>query len=117
MVENEQDILARAFATLSSFQKNIDSETVPYSVEETYVREFHSVLDRLEAIGIDVSEFRIPSSEVKRVARGGSYITGERWYSDEKCVDKPYFLTKLGAILGYFEIITSEKPRKIGFSK
>ena len=114
MAENKQDILARAFMTLSALRKNVGEIT--YGVEEKYVREFHTVLDRLEAIGIDVSEFRVPISEVKKVARGGSYLTGETWYSDEKYVDKPYFLTKLDAILGYFEIITSEKPRRIGFS-
>ena len=32
-------------------------------------------------------------------------------------VNKTYFLTKIDAVLGYFEIIISEKPRKIGFSR
>ena len=38
-------------------------------------------------------------------------------HSEEKYVDKSFILMKLDAILGYFEIITSEKPRKIGFTK
>ncbi len=41
----------------------------------------------------------------------------ETSYSEEKYVERTYILTKLDAILGYFEIITSEKPRRIGFSK
>jgi len=116
MAENKQDELIRVYVTLKSLRENIGQMT-DYSVQETYVHEFHTVLDRLESIGIDVAEFRIPSSQVNRVARGGSYLTGETRYSDEKYVDKTFILTKLDAILGYFEIITSKEPRKIGFSK
>jgi len=118
MATNKQDILARAYAMLSSLRKNIDQITS--GVTETYVREFHTVLDRLEGIEIDVSEFRIPDSEVqpKITSRGRGGNGVERIsYSKEKYVEKAYILTKIDAILGYFEIITSEKPRRIGFSK
>ncbi len=89
-----------------------------YDILETYVHEFHTALDRLGNIGIDVSEFRIPDSAVKpRIT--ASWLEGEeshRSFSEEKYVDKPYFLTKVDAILAYFEIITSKKPKRIGFS-
>ncbi len=122
MVENEQDALARAFATLSSLRKHVGEITARYGVRETYVHEFHTVLDKLKGIGIDVSEFRIPDSEVKpgvtssvsdRSGSGGGHFI----YTAEKYVDKAFILTKLDAILGYFEIITSDKPRRIGFTK
>lgn len=113
MVENKQDILARAYATLSSLRKNIDRMTTSLA-PEIYVREFHTVLDRLEGIGIDVSEFHIPESLVK--PRVMSVSLEGTSYSEEKYVDKSFILTKLDAILAYFEIITSEKPRKLGFS-
>lgn len=115
MAKNNQDVLARAYATLKSLRTNIAEMTLTY-VEETYVNEFHIVLTGLQGIGIDVSEFRIPSSVVKpRIT--STHMGGGRSYSDEKYVDKAYILTKLDAILGYFEIITSEKPRGIGFKK
>jgi len=119
MTKDKQDKLARAYATLSSLRKNIEQMTT--LVPETYVNEFHSVLTKLEGIGIDVSEFWIPDSEVaprvttihsltfKNSPKGGAD------YSKEKYVNKSFILTKLDAILGYFEIITSEKPRKIGY--
>lgn len=96
-----------------------------YSVEETYVREFHTVLDKLEGIDIDVSDFRIPDSEVTPVDMSGPLVfdldSGSKitppHYSKEKYVGKSFILMKLDAILGYFEIITSEKPRSIGFRK
>ena len=112
MAEDKQDALVRAFATLSALRKNVDQIG---AISEKYVREFHTVLDRLESIGIDVSEFRIPHSEITPHVR--SVVGGVRHYSEEKYVDRAYMLTKMDAILGYFEIITSDKPRKIGFTK
>jgi len=114
MTKNSQDILARAYAMLSSLRKNIAEGTFRFGVGETYIREFHNVLDRLEGIEIEVSEFRIPDSEVyRRVAI--SSLEGDTY--TPKTVDRAFILTKLDAVLGYFEIITSEKPRKIGFTK
>jgi len=116
MTENKQDALVRAYTMLSSLRKNIAQIG---AVLEKYVREFHTVLDRLEGIGIDVSEFRIPDSEVQPRVTMTTYGGGgaEHSYSKEKYVDKSFILVKLDAILGYFEIITSEKPRRIGFTK
>ncbi len=118
MTKNQQDGLARAYAMLKSLRENI-KEMTTYNVLEAYVSEFHTVLDRLEAIGVDVAEFRIPDSAVKpRITV--SWMEGtisKKSYSEEKYVERSFILTKLDAILGYFEIITPEKPRKIGFSK
>ena len=123
MAKNQQDELARAYAMLKSLRSNI-GQMATNLVPETYFREFHTVLDRLEAIKIDVSDFRIQDSEVKPKitslptshSRGGggggeSYVSN----SKEKYVERSFILTKLDAILGYFEIITSEKPREMGF--
>ena len=117
MVENTQDELNRAYAMLSSLRKNVD-KMPDYKVLETYVSEFHTVLDRLQGMGVNVSEFRVPDSAVKPRITASWLEDGRSHhsYSYEKYVDKPFILTKLDAILGYFEIITSEKPRKIGFS-
>ena len=114
MATNKQDALARVYATLSSLRKNIDQMT-EYSVEEKFVREFHTVLDRLAGIEIDVSEFRIADSLVKPRVMSKSYKGIS--YSEEKYVQRSFILTKLDAILGYFEITLSEKPKRIGFVK
>jgi len=120
-MEKSQDELARAYATLSSLRKNID-EMTDYSVTETYVQEFHAVLDRLQGI-IDIAEFRIPDSVVKpkitdvpATSNIGGGRVGHVSYSEEKYVERLFILTKLDAILGYFEIITSEKPKRMGFT-
>jgi hypothetical protein len=112
-MEDKQDILARAYFTLSSLRKNVSQMVSP--VPEKYAREYHAVLDRLEGIGIDTSEFRIPDSEVTPRVRSFNTLTDETTYSKEKYCDLSFILTKLDAILGYLEIIMSEKPRSIGF--
>ncbi len=118
MTENKQDELARALATLSSLRENIGQMT-DCSVPEKYVHEFHTALDRLEGIRKEVSEFRIPDSALKPKPGASMYVEGKEIFSSKGdiCVERSFILTKLDAILGYFEIITSEKPRKIGFSK
>jgi len=113
MAKNSQDELARAYAMLSSLRKNVDKI---YDVTPEYVNVFHNVLDKLQGIGIDVSEFRIPDSEIKPRAASMNYLTGEAHYTQERYVDKAYFLIQLDTVLSYFEIITSEQPRKMGFS-
>ena len=119
MATNNQDIFTRAYTMLTTLRTNIDKMTA--LIPETYVHEFHVVLDKLESIGKDVAEFRIPDSEVKPKVTGVSPVSyiggggGHVSYSEEKYVERTYILTKIDAILGYFEIITSEKPKKTGF--
>jgi len=111
MKENGQDRLARAYAMLQALRNNI---TELASVREIYVREYHTALDMLESIGIDINDFRIPNSEVKPRIR--SISNRGPTYSEEKYVPKQLLLAKLDAILIYFNITLSEKPKKIGFS-
>ena len=121
MTKNKQDKLKRAHAMLSSLQNNIAQ--MGGNVPEKYVHKFHDVLNRLGGIDIDVTEYRVPDSELKhRDTAASMYVGGERITpykpSEEKYVDKPFILTQLDAILGYLDSLISdkpEKPRKIGF--
>ena len=118
MVRKSQDEIIRAYAMLQSLRKNIDQMPDYSVIEDTFVHEFHITLDRLADTGIDVSEFRIPDTLMKRkITTGhiGADRVGHFGYSEEKYVKKSIIMTKLDAILGYFEILTSEKPRKTGF--
>ena len=117
MTKNSQDELIRAYAMLQALRKNIDKMT-DYSIPEKYIDEFHNVLDKLESGGIETNDFRIPDSLIKPRVTSSSWSEGRSYhsYSDEKYVERMFILTKLDAILGYFEIITSEKPKKMGFS-
>ena len=106
---------------LKSLRKNIES-MASNKVIETYVYEYHKALEKLQAIGIDISEFRIPDAQLKHIDTAvPMYQESKRVsspkLSKEKYVDKPFILMKLDTVLGYFEIKTSEKPRDIGFKK
>ena len=121
MAKNSRDTRARAHAMLTSLRKIIAPMSSP--IPEKYVHKFHTALDKLESISIDVSEFRVPDSELKhRDTVAPMYVGGERITpykpSEEKYVDKPFILTQLDAILGYLDSLTSdkpEKPRTIGY--
>jgi len=118
MAEDTKDTLARAYATLKSLRNNIAEMN---AVTEIYVSEFHTVLTRLQGTGINVSEFWIPDSEIAprvTVIRTLTFADSPKSradYSREKYVDKSFILMKIDTVLGYFEIITSEKPKKMGF--
>lgn len=117
MAENKGDILARAYARLQSLGKNI-AGVQSYHVEEKYVQEYHEVLSKLEVIGIDISDFRIPDSLVKPIITSSStdvYGTSKHSYSEEKYVERTLLLIKIDSVIGYFEIVISEKPKNIGF--
>ena len=118
MTQNNSDVVARAYVTLASLRKNIDQ--INRSIPEKYVQEYHTVLDKLTGIGLDITEFRIPDSELQPEDIAIHVISFPKSesppkYSKEKYVDKPFILTKIDAILGYFEFTMSEKPRNIGF--
>ena len=119
MEENKQDKLKRARATLSSLRENIPQ--MPSPIPAKYVHEFHTGLDKLESIGIDVSEFRIPDSEGKPRTVASQYVAGRKMWSSEVIgVEKSFLLTKLDKILSYLDSLTSdkpEKPKRIGFSR
>jgi 2-C-methyl-D-erythritol 4-phosphate cytidylyltransferase len=108
MVENKQDALVRAYATLSSLRKNIMSS----DFSERYVHEYHAMLDRLEGIGIEISEFRIPTSEVNPRVISINTLTGETSYSKEKYVSKAFIL-KVGAVI----VAAGESHRMGGVDK
>ena len=114
------DLLRRAYASLSALQNNLNKMTEA-SVEDTYVKEYHSILDRLETIDINVAEFRINASKIKPVSIDIPVISPGRTpytsghYSTEKYVKRAFLLMKVEAILGYFTLTTEEPKRTIGF--
>lgn len=86
---NMDDERKRAMALLYAIKSNSMSS---YFVEMPFVDEYHSVLDKLEKTGIDVTDFRIPASWMK-VEIGYAHLG--------KVVVRELFLIKLQAILSY----------------
>lgn len=115
-VEENQDVILRAYAVLSSLRRNIDQPSITEygSVKSSYVDEFHSVLKSLEEIGMNVSQFYIPHSEIEPRLEFSS-LEGDT-YSKDRYVRKSYLLTKLDASLMYFDMKTAKPRQPIGFS-
>ncbi len=111
MKKHDQDVFARALARLTALRNNIDKITS--GVEEKYVFEYHSILDTLETINEDMTDFKIPASYIKPHWAGSG--PGYQRYTNSKYVEKAFILSKLDAVLAYFQFITSPEPKKVGF--
>jgi hypothetical protein len=98
MTDSTQDTLKRSLAMLSSLRENID-KSEQSMIGEEYVTEFHASLETLEAIGVNVSQFRVPPSVIRPKVWGSDGRTTQ--YTREKYVQKPFLLTKLDAMIAY----------------
>lgn len=117
MAENDQaDALVRAYSRLVSLRDVLNGLTVGH-VAQSYIDEFHGALDRLKGVGVDVEEFRVTPAAIQRPG-SSSYMGGAaafRATRGDPYVDRALLLSKLGAVIGYFEMSTSEPKRPIGF--
>jgi len=90
---------------LSSLRESI-AQMNNYFINETYVHEFHSALDKLTSI-IDISECRIPDSELTTIPDPDVipvFSPGkpqQTRYTKEKYVKKQYLLMKIDKTLSY----------------
>lgn len=105
IVEDTNDKILRLYTRLDSLKRNLPQYSI-YSINEEYVREYHSIVQELEnTTKLDLAEFKIPEMKISFSTR-------------EKFCDKSLFSAKLDALLGYFQIkyLSREKPT-IGFKK
>lgn len=115
LLTTDDDRLARAYARLQGLKENLPNSP---SLPERYVREYHEALDHLSSIGRDIDEFKVrPEDVVPRLA--GMSRSGQPRYTQEKSVDRAILLSKLQAVITYFELSVSdaapEPRRSIGF--
>ncbi len=121
MEQNKQDVVLRSYSRLNALKVNLPKNG--WGIDEKYIREYHDMLTVLEgATGMRLEEFRIPDNELQRVMTSytppGPYFGGEEktTYTNERYCDRDYVLSKLDAILTYFQILNSPKEEnKIGF--
>jgi hypothetical protein len=110
---DQGDALARAYSRLVSLRDSLsaNSDTM---LGEAYLTEFHGALDRLWEAGFDVAEFRVPDASLHHSSTSSSYMTGARG-PVAVYVPRTLLLAKCGAVVGYFEMSSSEPKRPIGF--
>jgi len=111
--EINADKLIRTVSLLTALRSSTKDANEYNDLSESHVSEFHTTLSNITNMGIDVTEFLIPDSELKPQLLM-STSSGDT-YSTEKYVRKSIFLTKLDGILNYLNYILKEPNRTAGF--
>ncbi|MDD4875839.1 MAG: hypothetical protein PHQ86_01725 [Dehalococcoidales bacterium] len=121
-MENQtQDILIRVHTMLVALKDAIEKMDTKHNyIEEKYISEFHIALDKLAGLDINLAEYYIPDSQLNPIVTSRTPESRSSpsvpTYSKEKYADKSFVLMRLNAVQGYFEVIISDEPRKIGFN-
>ena len=111
------DKVLRANSLLKALRISIDGLREYGRITESHVSQFHSILLSISKAGIEVTECHIPDSELKQklisstTSRSGSI----EHYSEDKCVYRSIFLTKLNRIINYLDRLLEEPRLKAGF--
>jgi hypothetical protein len=105
----------RAHARLQAMKSHIHG-----NVTERLVREYNGLVDRVrDSYGLDVSEFRIVDSEVRRVCQSGcmddfNRETHKNVFGRPEC-DQDLFLGRIEGLLMYLQAQNPSAKPVIGF--
>ena len=108
----QREELLKIYAQLRAMNDNLPQKV--YS-KEHFVGDQHTALNRLEKLGFQVGEFRIPEEQLLRRLTSSNYLTGEETYSEKRSVEREFMSYKLQALLGYFTLTTDDRKSTIGF--
>jgi len=99
----DQDKILRAYTRLKGIKDNLPENTI---IPTNHINDYHNIIDSLEGeTALSLSEYRIPDTEVNEYRMGTL-----------KGCEKSFFMSKLDALLSYFEFkYLSEKKIEIGF--
>lgn len=107
------DQLLHSYSIISSLKINIPDG---YEINDTWVREYHSALEKMEKeLALDLTDFKVPSEEVKRSVASSNYISGKVSYRDGLWCKRAILMHKVDSVLAYFSGLQSGEERKIGF--
>lgn len=112
-MSKQDDVLRRAFARLAALKVNLPTGSL---VREDFVDEYHHVLDQMEAQGLGILEFRIPSEKVHLKVSTGNFATGRTRVSEHKYMQRDLFLLKLDGLMGYFTLAYDPDRPAISFT-
>lgn len=109
--------IKKAFAILHALKDNLP---LSGSISEKYVRIYHGEIDRLSDLGFkDLDDFKIFDKEIKHQltsfvpAISGIKQQETKNYSDDKYIEREFFLTKIDSLLMFFQVSSPEI--EIGF--
>ena len=118
-----QDNIIRAYTRLIALKDHLPEKG--WGVKENYINDYHQIIDILsKETGTSLDEFKIPNGEINpRITSVWPSIPslGQRsgqTFTDERYCERALFLSKIDAILSYFQIVylsNGEEKNKIGF--
>lgn len=115
----DETSLLKAWARLHTFRQNLPNG----SIEETYVAEYHNILQALEQqTGHKLDDFLIPDAALEH--KVSSFTPASRHnrfqaktnYTRSRYCERELFLMRLDAAITFFGYLTPEEGKKrIGF--
>ena len=115
-----QDTILRIYTRLTALKNNLPNTS---DVNEKYIKDYHELIDLLrDETGISLNEFKVPENEIEHSITSVWPALPEfgqeagQTYSDDRYCERPLFLSKIDALLVYFQVkyLSEEKPQ-IGF--
>lgn len=97
------DVIRRVYVHIKQVAEN-----PPEAVDMMEVDHYHRLLDRLDSVGWDTSNFRINPATDMYYPVAGWNLDGNITYSPGKVMDSDWFARQVRALLLYFEV--REKP-------
>ena len=107
-----QEFILQSFVILKSLRDNIKKED--QYTHEKYVEEYHKILDELKNGGHSLERFEISGDELEYLPSSYSPGTGTKYHS-YRSVETQMLLTKLDAVLLFFQILNERPEQTIGF--
>lgn len=117
MVDNADRIM-RAFVRLKAMRTNYGD--TPGFINRLIIDDYHDALGHLRAVGFDIGEFMIPASWLTTQSFSLPDSRNGAPAASNLGVSKAQFLSKIDAVLGYFELLTArteEERPPIGFRR
>jgi hypothetical protein len=109
MTETNADVLRRVLAQIAAQRSNLHEG----GSRQEHADRYHEQLDRLDAAGYDVAEFRLnPDRDLFYRSAGYNPREGQK-YEKTKSVRLGVLEAKMDAILSYFQLDAEKAP--IGF--
>jgi hypothetical protein len=107
-MSDKEDTLRRTYSQLISLRNNLPSDHPDNKMEWDNVNLYNELIQKLETIGFNVNDFKIPESMLTNERVESNYVTHETVESGRSNVRHGFLKTKLDSILTYFQLGTQK---------
>jgi len=101
---SNDDEIKRVYVQLASLRENLPDEHPDVTVKWEEINLYNVLLDRLEQLGFEIEEYRLPESMLGNETTLSNYLTGEHTETGNSRVRLGVLKTKLDALLMYFSV-------------